>query len=363
MGLLDLFGGRSLDSWVARARQKLASGDFDVAQRLVEQGLERFPGAEALRETHLTIRRAQARAGVQSLKDQIARHDDPLAHEQLIALYQEVDMPAEARRAALAYAQAHPDRDTPHLLVGEILLQAFSEDFQARDAHGAHEHLQRAARLNAEALKPRLLLAELYFCSGADRSLSIVAEALARLAPEDDVIAPVLEASRAVARPEAREDLDALVARVEVQGGLVREPTAWPLRTRRNRDARLKDERLLAAARRLAERADAEEVAVVRRSGVLVAHASADGPATEPDGESVPERGLPGVAAAVARTMVRQVREFDLGAFRRCTIAGPFGQVVVGEVAGVMAAGRARAGIEPHRLWERLTLALDGSKR
>lgn len=371
MGLLDLFSSPSLDTWVARARQKLAGGLFDEAQRLVDRGLAQFPGAQALRETHLTIRRAQARSGLQSLKDQISRHDDPLAHEQLIGLYQEIDMPAEARRAAQAYAQSHPDRDAPHLLLGETLLQAFFEDLQARDAHSAHDHLLRAARLNPDTLKPRLLLAELYFCCGADRALTAVADALARLAPDDAVVGPVVEACRAVAKPTGKEDLEAAFARVEVDGVLVREPSAWPLRTRRNRDQRVNDERMIAAARRLVSRGELEELAIVRRTGVLVTHAGAEASqapqepsGTEPTAEErVPERGLPGIAAAVARTVARQVREFDLGTFKRCTLEGPFGVILVGEVAGVMAAGRRRAGLEPHRVWERLTLALEGSSR
>jgi hypothetical protein len=361
---MDLFGGSSLDALVARARQKLASSDFDEAHRLVARGLERFPDAQALRETRLTIRRAQARAGMQSLKDQIQRDDDPVAHEQLIALYQEVDMPAEARRAAQAYAQAHPDRDTPHLLLGEMLLQSYFEDMQARDAHPAQEHLLRAARLNAEALKPRLLLAELYFCCGADQALAVVAGALERIAPDDDTIKPVLEACRAVPRPEGKESVEALFARVEVEGALVREPTAWPLRTRRNRDQRVKDERMQVAVRRVVGRGEAEEVAIVRRNGALIAHAGGEGTETlDPTAEDrVPEKGLPAVAAGVARTVARQVREFDLGAFKRCTIQGPFGIVVVGEVGGVLAAARHRAAVEPLRLWERLTVALEGAR-
>jgi hypothetical protein len=361
---MDLFAGSSLDALVARAKQRLGTGDFDEANRLVTRGLEKYPDAQALRETRLTIRRAQARAGMQSLKDQIARDDDVHAHEQLIALYQEVDMPAEARRAAQAYAGAHPDNDTPHLLLGEMLLQAYFEDMQARDAHPAQEHLLRAARLNPQALKPRLLLAELYFCCGADQALSVVAAALERLAPDDEAIKPVLEACRAIPRPAGKESVDALFARVEVQGELLREPTAWPLRTRRNRDQRVKDERMLASARRLVARSEAEEVAIVRRSGALIAHAGGEETQqVDPSAEDkVPEKGLPGVAAGIARTVARQARELDLGAFKRCTIQGPFGIVVVGEVGGVLAAARHRAGVEPLRLWERLTVALEGAR-
>lgn len=370
MGLLDLFAGRSLDALLARARQRLATSDFDQAMETVESGLQRYPEAASLREMRLTIRRAQARAGMQSLKDQIRRDDDPLAHEQLIGLYHEVDMPAEARRAAQAYAAAHPDRDTPHLLLGEMLLQAFFEDLQARDAHSAQEHLLRAAQLNADAIKPRLLLAELYFCCGADHALGALADTLARLAPQDEVVAPVIAACREVARPDSREAVESRFAKVEVDGSLRREPTAWPLRTRRNRDQRLLDERMATAAEALVQRGELEEVVVVRRAGALIAHAGGLAPRgarpASPDlnapPEALPEKGLAGVASSIARGMSRQVREFDLGAFKRCTIEGPFGVIVVGELAGVVAAARHNARREPRWLWERLTVALEGGK-
>jgi hypothetical protein len=366
LGLLtDLFAGRSLEAYVARARQRLQAGDFDEAARLVEQGLARFPDAEALREVRLSIRRAQGRAAIRSLREQVERDDDPLAHEQLIALYLELDMHGEARRAAQGYAQAYPDRDTPQLLLGEMLLQAFFEDLQARDAQAARDHLVRCARLNTQAIKPRLLLAELYFCTGADRALATMADALDRLAPDDEVIRPVVEASRSVARADGRENVEALFAQVEVQGNLVREPKAWPLRTRRNREQVLREERAVESGKGLVERGEIEELVVVRRSGTLVTHVGGDvGPEPlSPTHDVVPQHGLPAVVAGLARDLSRQVRELDLGTLRRCTIQGPFGVVVLGELGGLVAAVRHKASHEPHRVWERLTVALQGGSR
>jgi hypothetical protein len=366
-GLLDWFGG-SLETLVAKARRRLAAGDFDDAHRLVEKGLARFPEAEVLRETALTIRRAQARAGMQSLKDQIARTKDPLAHEQLVALYQDVGMPEEARRAAQVYADAHPDRDTPHLILGEMCLAAFFEDLLARDAHDAQDHLLRACRLNADAIKPRLLLAELYFCCGADRSLHMVVQALERIAPDDEALRPVLEACRGVQGAEGKENVEALFASVEVKGELVRQPTAWPVRTRRNREQSIKEERTRAAAKEMVRRGDAEEVVVLRHGGALVAHASSEGLEETPTAEGEPPaedeaRGVVGIARSVARVVIRQVREFDLGGFKRCTVQGSFGTVIVGELGGAVVAARQRGAIEPLRLWERVTVGLEGRTR
>lgn len=366
MGLLtDLFAGRSLEAFVARARQRLQAGDYDEAARLVEQGLTRYPEAEALREIRLTLRRSQGRAAIRSLRDQVTKDDDPLAHEQLIALYLELDMLGEARRAAQAYAASHPDRDTPQLLLGEMLLQAFFEDLQARDAQGARDHLVRCARLNTQAIKPRLLLAELYFCTGADCALATVSDALERLAGDDEVVRRVIDASRAVARNDGRESVEALFAKIEVQGSLAREPKAWPLRTRRNRDQMLREERAIEAGKTLVSRGEVEELIVVRRNGTLVTRAGGDvGPEPlAPDHDLVSETGLPAVVAGLARDLSRQVRELDLGALRRCTLEGPFGLVVLGELGGVVVAARHKPSHEPHRVWERLTVALQGAAR
>ena len=68
--------------------------------------------------------------------------------------------------------------------------------------------------------------------------------------------------------------------------------------------------------------------------------------------------GLP-----VARTISQQAREFDLGAFKRCSIEGKFGMLIVGRASNVIVgAHRPRTG-EPLRLWERLSVTLDGASR
>ena len=367
--LSDIFAGRSISAYVKRARQRLAMGDFDEANRLVVKGLEKFPGSQMLRETQLTIRRAQARMGMQELKARIVRDKDPVAYEQLIQLYREVVMRQEARRTAEAYAHAYPDRDTPHLLLGEMDLEAFFQDLQARDAHSAHDHLLRAARLNTEAIKPRLLLAELYFCVDARRSLAIVAHALKRVAPEDETVQEVMDAVADVADRDAEEKLDGLFERIEVESKLAREPSAWPLRNRRNREAQLEEQRARKAAMRVVMQETAAEVVVLRRNGTLLAHVDKDSKEllSEDEETATPVRddedGLVHVVRTVSRTISKQVREFDLGAFKRCSVQGDFGLIVIGRVGNVLAGARRTFGVEPLRLWERVTVNLEDASR
>ncbi len=358
----DLFSRASLDKLIQQAQRRLAAEDFDQARKIVQRGLELYPDADPLHDLELTIRRAQARTGIQSLKARIERNEDARAYEQLISLYLELGLFAEARHEALAYANAHPDRDAAHLLLGEMSLQAFFEDLRANDAHGAERRLLRAAALNTEAVKPRLLLAELYYCTGADRALAAVVRDLEAIAEGDPLLEPVLEKLKGIASGEAPTSHDGLFERIEVEGALVREPTTWPLRSRRSRVSRLDEDRAERAARALVEAGSAAEIVMLQRGGTLIAHVRGT-----PDGESVnpraegSDKGLVDVTRTVARMVARYAREFDLGAFRRCTIQGPFGIVAVGEVGGVVTGARWNQNPEPQRLWERVSVHLEGS--
>ena len=169
--IANLFGGGTVSAFVERARKKLAAGKLEEAAKVVERGLERFPTSGSLLDLRLSLKRARAHKQMRRLEQRIEATRDALAFEELIKLYRELELPDEARRKAAEYCEAHPNRDTPHMVLGEMDLATFLEELSARHGYSAHGHLMQAANLNAMALQPRLLLAELYFCIGADRSL------------------------------------------------------------------------------------------------------------------------------------------------------------------------------------------------
>jgi len=360
-GIRNIFGGPSLGKIIHSAQRKMAAEDFDQAHKIVAKGLQLSADAEPLREMELTIRRAQARAGIQSLKARIEREGDPRAYEQLIALYLELGLFAEARHEAMAYAAAHPDRDTAHLVLGEMSLQSFFEDLRAPDAHVAQRRLTRAASLNPQAVKPRLLLAELYFCVGADRQLSGIVKQLEEIGQGDPLLEPLLEKIGDIPEPNRPLPLDGIFERVEVRGSLEREPTTWPLGTRRTRVNRLDEDRAQRAAQNLVARGSPTEVVLIQRGGTLVAHAATPDDDASTDAVEAAKKGLVNVTRTVARTVSRHAREFDLGAFKRCTIQGPFGLVTIGEIGGVVTGARWRTSPDPERRWERVTLHLEGT--
>ncbi len=358
--ILDMFGRSSLGRLLVQAQRKLAAEDFDEAQKLVAKGLLLYPDAEPLRELEMTIRRAQARAGIQNLKARIERDEDPRAYEQLISLYLELGLFAEARTESLAYANAHPDRDAAHLLLGEMSLQAFFEGLQARDAHVAQLRLTRASRLNERAIKPLLLLAELYYCVGANRALHSVAGELQTVAGGDPMIEPVLRRAEKAAKASGPESLDGIFEGIELEGALRHEPTTWPLRSKRRRVRRLDEGRAQMVADLLVARGSPVEVAMLQPGGAVLAHSRTP---TEDDDTPHAERegGLVDVTRTVIRTIKHHARDVDLGSFRRCTIQGPFGVLTVGEVGGTLTGARWPANPEPLRLWERVALKVEDS--
>jgi hypothetical protein len=360
VGFVDtVFGGRSLEALLERARKRLAAGKFDEALKAVEVGLAKYPGAAALRETGHAVRRAQARAGMQGLKERIERDGDPAAFDELIALYREFGMADEATRLADEYAQEHPELEAPHVLRGEAALNAFFSDLRLRDGRQALERLLKAGQVKPDSVKPRLLLAELYFTIGADRALLGQVAAIGRLAKDDEIVQPLLQALREQAKPAAAENVDALLSKVEVTGALARDPAAWPGGSRRGGASERDAQRTASGLERLVKRGDALEAVAIDRSGEVVSRA----PAVEEDATEGAATLLSGVARSVARTVKSQAQELDLGSFRRCVVEGPFGVLLVGDAGGTLVAARGTKGAEPDRLWERMALAVDAGGR
>ncbi len=358
MGLLStLFGGRKVEHYLRRSRERLAMGRLEDATRVIEAGLERFPGAHSLREVQLAIRRTQARDAMRDLKSRIEADADPIAFEQLIKLYRETEMPAEALRAASQYTAAHPDSDTPHLLLGEMYLGRFFEDVDARSGLHAHQHLRRARQINADALKPLLLLAELYYCVDAPRRLAMVARDLRAIGTGDEHVSSVLETIEPHSDLDQELRADSHFERIEVDGVFPRDPSTWPLRTHRNRGAIMQEERANRAVRSLVSKNAVEEVAILRTNGAVIAYRSKH--EADPDDEQDP--ALVAIARHVNKTVSRYAREFDLGAFKRCTVLGPEGHLIVGRVGNVVAGARARTSVEAGRVWDRVRIRLEGA--
>jgi len=359
----DLLGGRSLDAVIERARRQLASGEFDDGLATVAKGLEKYPDAIVLRDVGQSIRRAKARAGMSTLLGRVESESDPEAFEQLIALYRETGMVAEMVRLTDRYVAEHSDREQPHLLRGEMALEDFFADLRARDGRLAIDHLLKAGALHPDSLKPRLQLAEIYFAIGADRALLGQAAAIERLAGEDEVVRPVVAALREAAKPAAAESVDALLAKVEVSGAMLRDPSTWSSRKRRGVAGEADGARLTRNLERLVRDEDVVEAVVIDRGGaavVSVGESTLDGAAPAEGDAAADESGLAGVARVVARTIKVSARELEMGSFRRCVVEGPFGVMVVADAAGGVVAAKGRRGTDPHRLAERLAVAVEG---
>jgi len=357
------FGGGTVAAFVERARKRMAAGKLEDAAKVVERGLERFPSSNSLLDLRLSLKRARAHKTMRRYEARIQSTRDALAYEELIKLYRELELPDEARRKAAEYCDAHPQRDSPHLVLGEMDLLTFLEDLSARHGHSAHGHLVQASNLNALALQPRVLLAELYFCVGADRSLVKVRDALRSMAPSTTQMDAALQVMDSIADPHADERLQGLFERIEVDGQLVRDPEDWPLSRRASGKAIVSEESAEPVIQRLVDQGVLDEAVVLRRDGTLMTHGTSGGAPAESEGTLIQSTEARGGFIEVVRTIGRKVfpqaSEFDMGKFRRCTLRGAFGNIVVGRVGNVMVGVRGPQSADPLRMWERLSVELE----
>ncbi len=355
--LRNLLIGSSAARCHARAQRLLTAGSIAEAEAVAARGLRLHPGSTRLRELWLTIRRVATRTRQQDLRRAVVHKKDPDAFAELVDLYTDLAMPEEARRTAGGYAEAHPNDARAHRLLGQLELDAYLSSLDSRSGYDSYEHLQRAATLAPGDLRTWMLLTRLTWCVGARSKLRVARERLAELAGDQQDVQRVLEAiaADAEATEERARARDTLLEHIEVTGTLAHAPEEWPLFRDARVTARVQSERAERAVRQSLKAGVADEIAVLRPNGTILAHGSAH------EGMSEGEVGLARAVQALARTLTHRIRELDLGSLRRCTVEGPFGLVVMGRHHDELVAARRAHPIEPLRLWERLGASLDSA--
>lgn len=351
--LRNFLPGRSATRAHARAHRLLTAGSLVEAEAVASRGLRDHPGSTRLRELYLVIRRVQTRARQQELRSAVVHRKDPDAYAELVDLYVDLGLHEEARRTAQGYAEAHPDDARAHRLLGRIELETYLATLDSRSGYDAHGHLVRAAELAPEDLRTWMLMARMYWCVGARSRLRQAREKLAELAGEQDDVQRVLEATAADVEEPGREAHEGLLERLEIAGRLAHDPESWPLFRDTHVAAQVQGERAHRAVTSALKQGVAEEIAVLRANGTILAHGSKEAGLTDD------VTGLARAVQTLARTLTHRVGELDMGGLKRCTVEGPFGVVLMGRHHDELVAAHRSRPMEPLRLWERLSVALD----
>ncbi|MGE0191327.1 MAG: tetratricopeptide repeat protein [Planctomycetota bacterium] len=351
--LRDIFPGRSATRAHARAHRLLTAGSLAEAEAVASRGLKDHPGSTRLRELYLVIRRVATRTRQQDLRSAVVHRKDPDAFAELVELYADLGLHEEARRTAHGYAEAHPDDARAHRQLGQIELETYLATLDSRSGYEAHGHLVRAAELASGDLRTWLCLARLYWCVGARSRLRHAREKLEELAGEQDDVRRVLEATAADVEDTSHDAHEGLLERLEIAGRLAHDPEAWPLFRDTHVAAQVQGERAHRAVTSALKQGVAEEIAVLRANGTLLAHGSKEHGLTDDT------TGLARAVQTLARTLTHRVGELDMGGLKRCTVEGPFGIVLMGRHHDELVAAYRPRPMEPLRLWERLAVALD----
>lgn len=349
--LIDRLAGRDWEHRLARARRALARGALDAAEAEAKKAVALRPTSARGHDMVLAVQRARARGRLLELRQAVARQRDADAYARLVRLEAELSLNAEARRTAQAFVEHHADDARAHHAIGAIHLAEYLATVDSRVGRLAHEHLARAARLDARVAACWLHIAQFAFVVDDRQTMAVALDSLERLESDGEDIAAAMRALRSRADASAAALDSARLEQIEVDGHFPTDPRDWPLSSHDRALRELEEQRTQRAVARLLEDGVAKEIAVLGAGGAILAHGARGGSV------GTDESGLARVVRSLGHT-IHSVHKLDLGGFSRCTLAGKYGRLVVGRQGSHWVAAHADRPVEAARLWDRTTAAL-----
>ncbi|MBI4879231.1 MAG: hypothetical protein HY812_06175 [Planctomycetes bacterium] len=211
------------------ARAYLGLGEAEVAAEVLQSGLSLFPASAELARVRLLVASEEKVRRLRAAKELVQRRPCPQAALELADAYRSLDrwdQHAQVLREAL---ERYGENGTVLAQLGELRLHRFLESAAAADALAAEDLLRRALDVEPEALKPRLLLAELsYRVGGVPHARAQIARLLA-IAPEHERAARLRDALEREQPGDAAhaEDFRSLLAEVEERMRLLHGRLPW----------------------------------------------------------------------------------------------------------------------------------------
>lgn len=154
-------------SYVKVCRTLLAAGQLSKAKRMAQEGLERFPHSEDLREILRHTWRQVKSHDIEQLRERCSNSPEVDDFHELAEVYLECEEYDEALAVAEELERRFPDETAGTLLQGDVLLQRFYKDKVASDARRGIVLLERVIEQDGEEFAPHYLLAQVYHYIGA----------------------------------------------------------------------------------------------------------------------------------------------------------------------------------------------------
>ncbi|MBI5365451.1 MAG: tetratricopeptide repeat protein [Planctomycetes bacterium] len=311
------------------AERCIAFGETEHALEVVRRAVETFPDNDRVLTTYRYIMKSHLQSRILELQRAIDKAPTPAGFTRLAELhYKELgdrDAALEMCRRGIAL---YPGDESLAMIYGQIRIDRFHEDFQAKDGLQAIEHLARAARINPQNYKALLLLAKVYGEAGAYAHAQEALEQIMRFSPQDDRARGIFDRLAGVAKGSTgSEDVDMMLREVERRGGLDDAGKAlMALFDTENGSRQGGGE----------PAADVERISRLIRmfselDGLLAAVVlSTDGRTVAVQGRAdLPMDPIAQVAHTVFTTSEEASKRMDIGSFQRAVIEGPFGRMTL----------------------------------
>lgn len=292
----------------------------------VEDALREFPWSEKLQVLALRVRRAASRAECDALHAAIRKSPSPDTYGRLADLLRAIGDEDEAIRVCHDCSSRFPQNENAFLVEGQIRAERFLRTGSARDGALAVERLERAVVLNAENLKARRLLGQVYSELGAPEHAYLHLRFIQSRSDID------LELERLLSE----------VSRSRSEGGTTdSEDIPSLLRARSSGDAadgkrdggNPAGARLEQMAERLRVHEDIDDVALLSSDGHPVDLSS--------------DRPFAPLARHLAEAARTSLLEMDMGNLRHAQVSGPWGHLLLFRFGKALLAARSNGLVQP----------------
>lgn len=199
------------------ARTCFAADDRELAEEVLTFATEAFPDSEDLIRTRAWLRSASDEAVLRHAKDRLNRDRSVAAFLELADAYASLERAEDAGQVLRNLVEEHGECGTALAWLGQLRFDRFRESLASVDGLAARDLLLRAIVADPDALKPRLLLGQLYFVVGAKEHARKTLHALTQLCPEHERAREIqnLLAHASEAASSSQEDVESQFAQVE----------------------------------------------------------------------------------------------------------------------------------------------------
>ncbi|MHC4832012.1 MAG: tetratricopeptide repeat protein [Planctomycetota bacterium] len=221
MGLFDLFRkSKRSKSRIAptsplavakEVERLIETGELREALEVAEKGVYDYPRSEVVNSAYRFLKRTALGEDVVTLRREVEASPSAVKYSQLAEAYKEIGDYDKALETCNRSIDLYPEHEGAWIVLAQIRMERFREDWIPRDAELAIDFYERAFDLNRSSYRTLIELAELYTELGIKRRAIRKCEAILYFAPDDEKALHILRKAQALS-DRSRDELSERIA-------------------------------------------------------------------------------------------------------------------------------------------------------